>query len=86
MSTEHVDPVKEANSQKTRLASHTTTLASEYAREGCDWEAELRQRAKERQLMKKLGLSGADAAPKRPPADGAEDEDEVPNHAAADAT
>jgi hypothetical protein len=48
---EHVDPAKEANAQATRLTNHTTTLATEYARQGRDWEAELRQRAKERQLM-----------------------------------
>ncbi len=53
---EHVDPAKEANAQATRLASNTTTLAYEYARQGRDWEAELRQRAKEMALMKELGL------------------------------
>ena len=52
--------IKEANAQATRLANHTTTLANEYARQGRDWEAELRQRAKERQLMEELGLSSAD--------------------------
>jgi capsid protein len=54
--TEHVDPAKEANAQATRLSSHTTTLAAEYARAGRDWESELYQRAKETQLMKTLGL------------------------------
>ena len=54
---EHVDPAKEANAQKTRLANHTTTLAHEYARQGRDWEAELKQRAKELSLMRQLGLS-----------------------------
>ena len=44
---EHVDPAKEANAQATRLANHTTTLAVEFARQGRDWEQELRQRAKE---------------------------------------
>jgi capsid protein len=63
---EHVDPAKEANAQATRLASHTTTLASEYAKEGKDWETELRQRAKEVALMKELGLTLADAQPKPP--------------------
>jgi len=53
---EHVDPLKEANAQATRLARHTTTLAHEYARQGKDWETELRQRAKEVALMKELGL------------------------------
>jgi len=53
---EHVDPAKEATAQATRLSSHTTTLAAEYARQGRDWESELRQRAKEVALMKELGL------------------------------
>ena len=64
---EHVDPAKEANAQATRLINHTTTLAAEYARQGKDWEAELRQRAKEKALMDELGLTaagpGADEAP-----------------------
>jgi len=54
---EHVDPAKEANAQATRLASHTTTLAREHARQGRDWEVELRQRAKEKALMDELGLA-----------------------------
>ncbi|MCP4892377.1 MAG: phage portal protein, partial [Actinomycetales bacterium] len=53
---EHVDPAKEANAQKIRLANHTTTLANEFARQGRDWEAELKQRAKELALMRELGL------------------------------
>ncbi|RPI58510.1 MAG: phage portal protein, partial [Planctomycetaceae bacterium] len=44
---EHVDPAKEASAQAQRLESNTTTLASEYAKQGKDWETELRQRAKE---------------------------------------
>jgi len=55
--TEHVDPAKEANAQATRLTSNTTTLAAEYARQGKDWEVELRQRAKEQSLMRELGLT-----------------------------
>ncbi len=55
--TEHVDPAKEANAQATRLTSNTTTLAAEYARQGKDWETELRQRAKEQTLMRELGLA-----------------------------
>jgi capsid protein len=53
---EHVDPNKEANAQATRLASNTTTLAIEFARQGKDWEVELRQRSKEKKLMAELGL------------------------------
>ena len=60
---EHVDPAKEANAQTTRLASHTTTLADEYARRGLDWETQLRQRAKELALMNELGLTAAEAQP-----------------------
>jgi capsid protein len=54
---EHVDPAKEANAQATRLQNNTTTLAYEFARQGRDWEAELRQRAKEMKLMNELGLT-----------------------------
>ena len=53
---EHVDPAKEATAQEKRLASKTTTLAAEYARQGKDWETELRQIAKERKLMRELGI------------------------------
>ena len=63
---EHVDPAKEANAQAVRLANHTTTLANEYARQGRDWEAELRQRAKEQVLMRELGLSVVTAQPDNP--------------------
>ena len=59
---EHVDPAKEATAQATRLANLTTTLADEYARRGLDWEAQLRQRAKEVALMIELGLLTAPAA------------------------
>jgi capsid protein len=53
---EHVDPAKEANAQSVRLLNGTTTLAAEYARQGKDWESELRQRAREHALMIELGL------------------------------
>jgi len=60
---EHVDPAKEASAQEMRLKNHTTTLAHEYARQGKDWEAELRQRARERNLMRELGLPEPSAKP-----------------------
>ncbi len=60
---EHVDPAKEANAQETRLRNNTTTLAIEYARQGLDWEEQLRQRAKEVALMKELGLPTVLALP-----------------------
>lgn len=53
---EHVDPAKEAKAQEMRLTSLTTNLATEYAKQGKDWETELRQIAKERALLKELGI------------------------------
>lgn len=53
---EHVDPSKEANAAETRLRTHTTTLAAEYAKQGKQWDVELRQRAAEMALMKELNL------------------------------
>lgn len=81
--TEHVDPAKEATAQATRLANHTTTLASEFAKQGKDWEAELRQRARELALMEELGITAAPSVPagetapgpNDQPADGPSDEE-----------
>jgi capsid protein len=56
---EHVDPMREAKAQATRLNSLTTTLAPEYAKQGKDWEVELRQAAQERKLLITLGLVNA---------------------------
>ena len=53
---EHVDPAKEAAAQQKRLESHTTNLAIEYAKQGRDWEVELRQIAKEKALKEQLGI------------------------------
>ena len=60
---DHVDPSKEASATQTRLQTHTTTLAAEYARQGKRWDVELRQRAAELQLMAELGLPMDSAAP-----------------------
>jgi lambda family phage portal protein len=72
---EHVDPAKEATAQATRLSSNTTTLAAEFAKQGRDWESELRQRAKEVALMKELGLVAEQAQPLQPSPAGKEDDD-----------
>ena len=53
---EHVDPAKEALAQERRIKSLTTNLSIEYSREGKDWEREIRQRAKEIDLLKELNL------------------------------
>ena len=60
---EHVDPAKEATAQAQRLANRTTNLAAEYARQGKDWETELRQAARKAELIKELGLSAPTPAP-----------------------
>jgi lambda family phage portal protein len=78
---EHVDPAKEANAAQTRLETHTTTLAAEFARQGKDWEAELRQRSREIALMRELGLPLSQQQPQQQNApaiapDGANDESE----------
>ncbi len=58
----HVDPNKEANAQNTRLNNHTTTLAAECAKDGLDYMAVIRQRAKELNLMRKLKIPFNDDA------------------------
>jgi len=59
----HVDPQKEARAQEIRLKNHTTNLAQEYALQGKDWETELVQRAREKRLMKELGLTEEEVVP-----------------------
>ncbi len=66
---DHVDPAKEANAAETRLRTHTTTLAAEYARQGKRWDVELRQRAAEVALEKELGLYVAPAPVMQPAID-----------------
>ncbi|MEO2031496.1 MAG: phage portal protein [Planctomycetaceae bacterium] len=79
---EHVDPAKEARAQALRLASHTTTLADEYARRGQDWETQLRQRATEMRLMQELGLT-SDESPTEQDSQDVTDEKQTPAPAAA---
>jgi len=66
--------VKEANAQKIRLENNTTTLAREYAREGLDYETQLEQRAKEKQMERDLKIVPAAAA--APVVDEDDEEDE----------
>ena len=73
---EHVDPSKEASAQATRLSNHTTTLATEYAKQGRDWEAELRQRAREVSLMNELGLGAVATDPAAEPAPERQEDEE----------
>jgi len=63
---EHVDPQKEATAQKARLENLTTSLSAEYSRQGLDWETELQQIARERELLKTLNITAAPAAAEKP--------------------
>ena len=54
---EGIDPNKEANATETKLATLTTSLAAEYAKQGKQWDVEVRQIAAERQLLAELNLS-----------------------------
>ena len=54
---EGIDPNKESNATETKLATLTTSLAAEYAKQGKQWDVELRQIAAERQLLAELNLS-----------------------------
>lgn len=67
---EHVDPLKEANAQKIRLANNTTTLADEWAKQNADWEVKMRQRAKEKALARELGVEEAAMLPGNQPQQG----------------
>ncbi len=80
---EHIDPQKEATAQATRLENHTTTLADEYARQGKDWEQQLRQRARELDLMDELGLSIATSTPNSSEPEDADEKEESDKAAAA---
>ena len=60
----------------TRLTNHTTTLATEYAKQGRDWEVELRQRAREVSLMNELGLGAVVTAPAAEPAPERQEDEE----------
>lgn len=51
-----LDPQKEAAASRTMLDASLTTLSAEYAKRGLDWEEALKQRARERDLMKQLKL------------------------------
>lgn len=52
----HIDPVKESKADQLDLANNTRTLADICAEDGRDWQTVLRQRAKEVELAKELGI------------------------------
>lgn len=67
-----IDPLKEANADAVNLANGTTTLQELLSEYGQDWEAFLRQRARELDLMRELGVPvpGEPAPTEGVPADG----------------
>lgn len=73
---EHVDPLKEANADTADLANHTTTLADLCAKRGKDWESQLRQRARELDLMEELRIPVTAPAGSESAANKDEEEDE----------
>lgn len=75
-----VDPVKEANANKTALSTNQKTLQEICAAKGNDWRDVLHQRAKEMQMMRDLNLeTGLDipdiAQPEENGKDDTDDED-----------
>jgi len=70
---EHVDPAKEANAQKMRLANRTTNHAIECMNGGHDWRDVMRQAAEEEAYARELGLVPA-AEPEFAPGDDNEDD------------
>lgn len=79
---EHVDPLKEASATEIRLASHTTTLAAEYAKQGKDWAVQIAQRAKEIAVLREAGLLNEPMAP--PTATPAQVEDDAEEDTGSD--
>lgn len=55
-----VDPVKEVAAGKEEIVSLMGTLADWYAEQGEDWQEQLQQIAREREVMKSYGLTMAD--------------------------
>lgn len=74
---EHVDPQKEDAARQTRLQSHMTTFAAEFAKDGKDWQDEMDQMARERAYAKQIGLELAAAPAAQSVAVSNEDEDET---------
>jgi len=53
----HVDPTKESAATQQNLGSCVTNLRIEYAKQGRDWEPEVRQRGEELKLCNELGIT-----------------------------
>jgi capsid protein len=60
---EPADPVKQAEASKILLEARLTTYAREYSKMGLNADDELRQRAREEDLLRDLGIAPAAAGP-----------------------
>lgn len=58
-----IDRQKNAEGAETELRNNMTTLAREWSSIGADWETEVRQLAREKALLRELGLSVDEATP-----------------------
>ncbi|MCI1965877.1 MAG: phage portal protein [Oscillospiraceae bacterium] len=76
-----IDPVKETNANRTALQTNQKTLQEICAEKGKDWRDVLRQRKRELDLMRKLGLdSGLDSSEEAlPVAENEKDDEEEDN-------
>ena len=72
----HVDPVKEADAQATRLANDATSLVEECAREGRDWREVLIEKAAVLKFKKQLGLLDEEPPGKSPTDNRKDDNDD----------
>jgi len=54
-----IDPLKKAKANETKLKNKSTNLARVYAEEGLNWEEEVKQIAKEKDTLEKLGLTSS---------------------------
>ena len=63
----YVDPVKESQAAKERIANKTSTLEIECAAQGLDWEEVLEQLKLEQNRMEELGLDSMPPAQPQPP-------------------
>lgn len=61
-----IDPLKESQADTEALANGTATLAGLLGEQGIDWEQHLRQRGRELELMRELGIAPATPTPADP--------------------
>jgi lambda family phage portal protein len=71
--TENIDPTKDATGDTIDLANYATTYSEIHAKYGTDWRKSFRQRAREEQMKRDLGLISVAPVPAASPVDPAAD-------------